>query len=116
MSVPWPLELPRSQTDIEAIHCSRKRVAVENALRSKFMAPRMSDIDIDKLDDPEEWRKIPPLSKEELRTLSTEEFYRDFCIGDPELVVEYWRSGGATGKPLFYPGNLGFSEENIVFT
>ncbi len=103
MSVPWPLELPRSQTDIDAIHCGRKRVAVENALRSKFMAPRMSDIDIDKLDDPEEWRKIPPLSKEELRTLSTEEFYRDFCIGDPELVVEYWRSGGATGKPLFYP-------------
>jgi len=103
MSIPWPLDLPKSAGEIRAIHNARKRLAVENARRSTFMAPRVSGVDLDRLDDPEEWRKIPVLTKEELRALSTREFYRDFCIEGPEAVVEYWRSGGATGKPLFYP-------------
>ena len=84
MSFTWPLSLPKSQAEIDAIHSSRKRIAIENALRSKIMAPRMLGVDVNRLDDPEEWRKIPPLSKEELRALSTEEFYRDFCIGNSE--------------------------------
>ena len=103
MSKPWPLGLPASEQEIHAIHRERKRIAVTNALRSRFMAPRMAGIDLDRLDDPEEWRKIPLLTKEELRALSTDAFYRDFCIEGAETAVEYWRSGGATGKPLFYP-------------
>ncbi len=43
------------------------------------------------------------LTKDELRKLSTKQFYEDFCIAGFDKAVEFWRSGGATGKPLFYP-------------
>ena len=33
----------------------------------------------------------------------TDEFCGDFCIAGFDRAVEFWRSGGATGKPLFYP-------------
>jgi phenylacetate-CoA ligase len=99
----WALGLPKSQRDIDAIHRVRKRLALARAKQSKFLAKRVSGIDQRKLDDPAEWGKIPVLTKEELRKLSTEEFYRDFCIAGFEKAVEFWRSGGATGKPLFYP-------------
>jgi len=99
----WPLELPRSHAEIEAIHGARMRLAVERARASPYMKKRLSGIDAAKLDDPAEWAKIPVLTKDELRTLSTEAFYADFCIAGNETAVEYWRSGGATGKPLFYP-------------
>jgi len=100
---PWALPLPKSQKEIDAIHRAKKRLAVARAARSRFLAKRVSGIDPKKLDDPHEWGKIPVLTKEELRKLSTEEFYGDFCIAGFERAVEFWRSGGATGKPLFYP-------------
>ena len=53
----------------------------------------------------EEWAKIPILDKDVLRNMSDREFYEDFCIA-PEAddsIAEYWRSGGSTGRPLFYP-------------
>lgn len=100
---PWALELPASAAAIEAIQRERKRIAVERARRSTLLAPRVSGIDLDRLDDPHEWRKIPVLTKDELRKLPTDVFYREFCIAPPSSSVEYWRSGGATGKPLFYP-------------
>jgi phenylacetate-CoA ligase len=100
---PWALGLPKGQREIEAIHRARKRLALARAKRSKFLAKRVSGIDPKKLDDPHEWGKIPVLTKDELRRLSTEEFYRDFCIAGFDRAVEFWRSGGATGKPLFYP-------------
>ena len=100
---PWALGLPKSQRAIEAIHRARKRLALERAKQSKFLAKRVSGINPKKLDDPNEWGKIPVLTKDELRKLSTEEFYRDFCIAGFDRAVEFWRSGGATGKPLFYP-------------
>ncbi|MEE2746309.1 MAG: AMP-binding protein [Pseudomonadota bacterium] len=103
MQVSWPLGLPKNRFEIEAIQSDRKRAAVKNALSSPFMSERVSHIDIDNIDDPNEWRKIPVLSKDELRALTTEQFYRDFCIGNAHGAVEFWRSGGATGKPLFYP-------------
>jgi phenylacetate-CoA ligase len=99
----WALGLPKSQRDIDAIHRVRKRLALARAKQSKFLAKRVSGIDQRKLDDPAEWGKIPVLTKDELRKLSTEEFYRDFCIAGFDKAVEFWRSGGATGKPLFYP-------------
>lgn len=99
----WALGLPKSRREIEAIHRVKKRLALARAKQSKFLAKRVSGIDVRKLDDPAEWGKIPVLTKDELRKLSTEEFYRDFCIAPRAHAVEFWRSGGATGKPLFYP-------------
>jgi phenylacetate-CoA ligase len=49
------------------------------------------------------WLKIPLLTKEELRAIPPERFHDEFCIQPRTKVVEYWRSGGATGRPLFYP-------------
>jgi len=100
---PWALGLPKSARDIEAIQQSKKALAVERAKQSKFLGKRVSGIDARKLDDPEEWSKIPVLTKDELRKLTTDEFYGDFCIAGFDSAVEFWRSGGATGKPLFYP-------------
>jgi phenylacetate-CoA ligase len=100
---PWALGLPASQRDIDAIHQTKKALALARAKQSKFLSKRVSGIDVRKLDDPEEWRKIPFLTKDELRKLSTDEFYGDFCIAGFDRAVEFWRSGGATGKPLFYP-------------
>ncbi|MFI4987992.1 MAG: phenylacetate--CoA ligase family protein [Alphaproteobacteria bacterium] len=99
----WPLALPKSAAEIAAIHSARKRVAFARAQRSALLAPRLAGIDADRLDDPAMWRRIPLLTKEELRTLTTEAFYRDFCIAGFAEAVEFWRSGGVTGKPLFYP-------------
>lgn len=102
-SASWPLGIPENQTQIDAIHSARKRLAVERARQSRFLGKRVSGIDPAKLDDPHEWAKIPVLTKDELRKLSTAEFYGDFCIAGFDQAVEFWRSGGATGKPLFYP-------------
>src|SRR5262245_23068719 len=100
---PWALGLPRSQREIETIHRARKRLALTRAKQSTFLGKRVANIDLKKLDDPQEWSKIPVLTKDELRKLSTDEFYGEFCIAGFDRAVEFWRSGGATGKPLFYP-------------
>src|SRR5262245_22170299 len=100
---PWSLGLPANQREIQAIHQTKKALALARAKQSKFLGKRVSGIDVRNLDDPEEWSKIPVLTKDELRKLSTEEFYGDFCIAGFDRAVEFWRSGGATGKPLFYP-------------
>ena len=38
-----------------------------------------------------------------MRALSDEQFYAEFCISGHDGISEFWRSGGVTGKPLFYP-------------
>ena len=35
--------------------------------------------------------------------IPTEQFHEQFCVAPRSDVVEYWRSGGVTGRPLFYP-------------
>ena len=94
---------PGSRQEIERIQRERKRIAVELAASAPFYRDRLSGIDRERLDDPEVWSSIPLLTKDELRALSTEQFYREFCIQPLTRVVEYWRSGGVTGRPLFYP-------------
>src|SRR5712691_11649230 len=94
---------PKSKSEIEGIHRVRKRVAVERAMRSPFLRKRMPKVDLERLDNPEVWRKIPVLTKEDLRQIPPERFHDEFCIQPRTRVVEYWRSGGATGRPLFYP-------------
>ena len=76
---------------------------MEQALRSAFWRKRISSVNLEKLDDPDEWRRIPILDKDSLRALSDTQFYSEFCLQPPEGIAEFWRSGGVTGQPLFYP-------------
>src|SRR5256886_11872478 len=94
---------PRSQEDIERIQSERKRLAVERAMQSPFWKRRMPKIDLARLDEPEVWRRIPVLTKEDLRQIPPERFHDEFCIAPRTKAVENWRSGGATGRPLSYP-------------
>jgi len=98
-----PLPLPKTREDIRKVQHARKRIAVENAARAPFFKGRLDHIDRDRLDDPEEWAKIPLMDKEDLRTIPPERFFDAFCIAPREDIAEYWRSGGMTGRPLFYP-------------
>lgn len=98
-----PLELPTSRAEIEAIQSRRKVVAIEQARRAPFYRGKLDHLRLDRLDDPDEWQKIPILDKEALRGLSDTAFYETFCLAPDDGIAEYWRSGGATGKPLFYP-------------
>ncbi|MCD6043546.1 MAG: Coenzyme synthetase [Burkholderiales bacterium] len=97
------MRIPASRAEIRRIQTERKRVAVEQARRSAFWKKRLPPLDLARLDDPEVWRKIPILDKDTLRALPDSEFYGSFCIQQHDGVQEYWRSGGVTGQPLFYP-------------
>jgi phenylacetate-CoA ligase len=96
---------PKSSDEIRSIHSERKRRAVEQAKRALFFKGKLDGVNLDRLDDPGEWSNIPILDKDMLRSMSDAEFYRDFCLfpGEGDSVSEYWRSGGTTGRPLFYP-------------
>src|SRR3954470_647951 len=95
------MSLPKSRTEIRGIQSRLKRAAVEQAGRSAFWKKRLPKLNLENLDD--EWRRVPILDKDSLRALSDEQFYNEFCIGEHDGVSEFWRSGGVTGKPLFYP-------------
>jgi len=97
------LALPKTRAEIAAIQSKRKRHAVAQARRAPFYAGKLDHVDLDRLDEPEEWRKIPILDKDMLRGLSDGEFYNSFCLTPEDGIAEFWRSGGATGAPLFYP-------------
>src|SRR5438874_4125768 len=98
-----PLKLPKSRAEIRRIQAERKRHAVEQALRSPFWRPQLEKLRLERLEDPDEWRRIPILDKDTLRALSDERFYNEFCVKPADGIQEYWRSGGVTGQPLFYP-------------
>ncbi len=98
-----PLPLPKSRREIAALQSGRKGVALEQARRAPFFRGKLDHVNAARLDDPEEWRKIPILDKDMLRSLSDVEFYTQFCVKPDGGIAEYWRSGGSTGKPLFYP-------------
>jgi phenylacetate-CoA ligase len=97
------LGLPGSRAEIEAIQSRRKRRALAQARRAPFYAGKLDHVDADRLDEPDEWRKIPILDKDMLRALSDKDFYGAFCLTPEDGIAEFWRSGGATGAPLFYP-------------
>jgi phenylacetate-CoA ligase len=100
---PLDLQLPGSPEEIAAIQSARKPLALERAKRAPWYQGKLDQIDPDRLDDPEEWAKIPILDKETLREVGTENFNDQFVAADRADIAEYWRSGGATGVPLFYP-------------
>jgi phenylacetate-CoA ligase len=99
MKAAWP----SSRDEIAALQHARKRRAVEHAKRAPFFRDRLKGIRLDYLDEPEEWTKIPLLTKDQLRQIPSEQFHEHFCVAPRRDVVEYWRSGGVTGKSLFYP-------------
>jgi len=109
-----PLGVPESPEAIAEIQRVRKPIAFENARRASFWKGKLDHINPAKLDDPEEWAKIPIMDKDQLRALSTEEFYEDFCTARQEDICEYWRSGGSTGRPLFYPKTYEDIRYNMV--
>ena len=98
------IELPKSREEIRRLQSERKRAAVERARRSTFWQKRLpANLDLDRLDDPEVWGRIPILDKDTLRGLTDRQFYSEFCLADHDGIQEFWRSGGVTGQPLFYP-------------
>src|SRR6266850_561431 len=98
-----PLKLPKSRAEIRRIQTERKRFAVEQARRAPFWRSKLEHINLERLDDPDEWRRIPILDKDMLRSLTDQQFYNEFCVPAAEGICEFWRSGGVTGQPLFYP-------------
>lgn len=105
---------PRSQAAIDAIQKERRRLAVERALQSAFWKKRMPKLDLDRVHEPEVWRRIPVLTKDALREIPADRFHEEFCIAPRTQVVEYWRSGGTTGRPLFYPRSAEDMQANLM--
>jgi phenylacetate-CoA ligase len=97
------LPLPASREALATLQSERKVRAVAHAKRSPFFKGKLDHIDMSRLDDPREWQKIPLLEKDELRAIPTHEYFDRFCISSREEISEFWRSGGTTGAPLFYP-------------
>ncbi len=95
--------LPASRAEIRALQSQRKRAAFEKAKLAPWYKGKLDHIDPDKLDDPDVWRRIPILDKDILRQWSHDAFLAQLCIADKTQISEYWRSGGSTGKPVFYP-------------
>jgi phenylacetate-CoA ligase len=92
------LQWPKSRKALLELQRKRKQVAVDRARRSRFLRKRIPKGKAEDI-----WHRIPLLTKEELRSIPPERFHEEFCIQPRSAVVEYWRSGGATGRPLFYP-------------
>jgi phenylacetate-CoA ligase len=97
------LELPESRAAIAEIQRVRKRVAFDRARTITWYAGKLDHIDPDRLDDPAVWSQIPILDKDVLRRFDHAGFLEQFCCAAPSDIAEYWRSGGSTGKPVFYP-------------
>ncbi len=107
-------DLPKTRAGVERIQSEGKKRAIAQARCAAFYAGKLDHVNVDRLDDPDEWRKIPILDKETLRKLDHREFYDDFCIAPEGGIAEYWRSGGATGTPLFYPRSYDDIEAAMV--
>ena len=97
------LPLPASRDEVRKIQSERKKIAFVRAKTAKWYHGKLDHIDGNKLDDPEVWGQIPIVTKEILRKFDHAEFMENFNVAPPEDIAEYWRSGGSTGKPVFYP-------------
>ncbi|MGP0093042.1 MAG: phenylacetate--CoA ligase family protein [Xanthobacteraceae bacterium] len=98
-----PLRLPQSREEILRIQETRKRLALERARTIPWYRGKLDAIDPSRLGEQSEWERIPILDKETLRQLSHAEFMAQFCAVPHTEIAEYWRSGGSTGQPVFYP-------------
>jgi phenylacetate-CoA ligase len=103
MYEPSPDALPSSRAHIIEIQNDRKRAAFERAKTIPWYRGKLDGIEAARLHDPEEWQRIPILTKDSLRALDHQAFMREFCAAPASDIAEYWRSGGTTGRPVFYP-------------
>ena len=101
--IPFPAS---SREQIKKIQQERRRIAVERAMRSRFFAGKLDHLNLKNVHEPEEWAKVPILTKDELRLIDPERFQDEFCIAPRTETIEFWRSGGSTGRPLFYPRTM----------
>ena len=104
MSAALRRPLPSSLEAIAQIQSEGKRRALAQARKAPFFKGKLDHVDAARLDDPAEWAKLPIVDKDMLRAMSDAAFYADFCLPADD-ISEFWRSGGATGRPLFYPRN-----------
>src|ERR1700683_844821 len=103
MSQALPLPMPESRAAIRKIQSERKRIAFERAKQLPWYNGKLDRIDGARLDDSSEWQKIPILDKDILRHMDHAQFMHQFCRAPAGHIAEYWRSGGTTGRPVFYP-------------
>jgi len=108
------LKLPASKAEIARIQSARKPVALAQAKKAAFYKGKLDHVRADRLDDPAQWAKIPILDKEALRNIPPERFMAEFCVAGPGEIAEFWRSGGATGVPLFYPRSFADMEHMFL--
>ena len=108
------LDLPKSRAEIERLQSGRKKHALAQARRARFYKGKLDHVNAERLDDPDQWRKIPLLDKDTLRKLDDRKFYEEFCLPSDDGIAEYWRSGGATGTPLFYPRSFDDIEAAMI--
>ncbi len=110
----FDLRLPRTKAEIAAIQRARKPAALRQARKAPFYRGKLDHIRDDRLDDPEEWAKIPIIDKETLRAVPPDRFAAEFSVAPRGEIAEYWRSGGATGVPLFYPRTFADMEHALL--
>jgi phenylacetate-CoA ligase len=99
----FPLQFPKSRDEIVRIQRERKREAFMLAKNAPWYRGKLDRIDPDKLDQKDVWEQIPILDKETLRKFSHAAFLENFSVIPHNRIAEYWRSGGSTGQPVFYP-------------
>ena len=97
------LPLPGSREEIRRTQNERKKIAFDRAKTAGWYKGKLDHIDANRLDDPDVWSQIPVVTKDILREFSHAEFIDNFNIAPATDIAEYWRSGGTTGKPVFYP-------------
>ena len=97
------LPLPASRAEILRIQSARKRVAFERAKQAAWYRGRLDHIDPDRLDEPGVWQQTPIVDKDILRQYDHQGFVDRFSVAPATDIAEYWRSGGTTGTPVFYP-------------
>jgi len=97
------LPIPENRADIRRVQSERKKIAFERAKSARWYKGKLDHIDENHLDEPEVWSRIPIVTKDVLREFNHEEFMANFNVASATDIAEYWRSGGTTGKPVFYP-------------
>ena len=68
------LQLPKSKDEIALIQSERKKIAFARAKKANFYQGKLDHIDPGRLDEAEEWAKIPIIDKETLRNLGVDNF------------------------------------------
>ncbi|HZN18094.1 MAG TPA: AMP-binding protein [Micromonosporaceae bacterium] len=96
---------PRTAEEVESARSARLPAALDQAWRSSFFRRRLEKAGIARGEVPtgDAWQRIEPTTKDELRQLSSEEFHDELVVAEPGDIAMVWRSGGVTGRPLFYP-------------